>query len=223
MNSPESHPALRKEFARFAQEFIAPRAGESDRTSTLDPAVIDALRKRQFLGGFLPRTCGGLGMDQMTYGLLTGEIARACSATRTLLTVHGLVATAVLRWGSNETQSEWLPELASGRQLAAFALSELGAGTDAGAIETTMRRDAGDWILSGEKAWVSFGQTADVFLLFGRCVDGVAAVLLPGDCRNLVRHPVTTMVGTRAGMMAHLRLDECRVPARMIIDRKSVV
>lgn len=219
MKAPRAPEELRCDFARFAEQSVAPFAAAADSTGALDPSVIEALRTQRFLAAFVPAEFGGLGMDEITYGLLTGEVARACSAARTLLTVHGLVATAVLRWGSAETKSALLPELAAGRRLGAFALSELQAGSDAGAIQTSIRHDHGDLVISGEKAWVSFGQTADVFLVFGRSVEGVTAVLVPGDCRNLRRHPVLTMVGTRGARMAHLSFDECRLPARAVLGR----
>jgi len=209
----------RQVFAEFANQHVAPHAATADRTGELDPTVIRALRERGFLSGFLPTEWGGLGMDSVTYGVLTGEVARVCSAARTLLTVQGLVATAVLRWGSADMRRSLLPELASGRQLAAFALSEPRAGSDAGTLETQIRRSDGDLIISGEKSWVSFGQTADVFLLFGRSAEGVTAVLVPGGSRNLMREPVRTMVGARGAGMAHLKLDNCRVPAQSVVGR----
>jgi glutaryl-CoA dehydrogenase (non-decarboxylating) len=209
----------RRAFARFASEWIAPFARASDRSGALERAVIDALRREGFLGCLLPAESGGLSMDHVTYGLLTAEVARVCSSARTLMTVHGLVETAVQRWGSVETRSALLPELAAGRQLGAFALSEPRAGSDAGALETEIRRDGHHLVISGEKSWVSFGQIADIILLFGRSTEGITAVLIPGDCPNLVRVPVGTMVGTRGSMMAHLRLDNCRVPARAVIGR----
>jgi glutaryl-CoA dehydrogenase (non-decarboxylating) len=213
------YEAKRRGFAKFANDAVAPLAAVSDRTGILDPSVIAALRREGYLGGFLPKDSGGLGMDQTTYGLLTGEVGRACSAARTLLTVHGLVTTAVLRWGSAETLRELLPELAKGSQVGAFALSEPRAGSDAGALEATLRRDGDDLILSGEKSWVSFGQSADLILTFARSSEGITAVLVPGDCRNLVREAVTTMVGARGAMMAHLRMEDCRVPARAVVGR----
>lgn len=158
-------------------------------------------------------------MDQVSYGLLTAEVGRACSATRTLMTVHHLVSAAVLRWASAETKALLAPRLASGEEIAAFALSESEAGSDANAVSTTIQRNGRYLILSGEKCWVSFGQVASIFLVIGRAADGIAAVLVPGDTPGLSRHPVTTMVGTRAGMMAHLKLEKCQVPAEAIVGR----
>lgn len=209
----------RRVFAEFARRFVAPRAEAADRSGRIDEVVVDALRERRFLAGFLPAASGGLGMDQITYGLLTAEIAHACSATRTLLTVHGLVGAAVQRWGSAEVKRTWLPQLACGRQIGAFALSEPNAGSDAAALQTVITRSADELIISGEKSWISFGQRADVFLIFGRMREGVAAVLVPGSSRNLSRHSVTSMVGTRGSMMAHLRLDQCSVPVSGLLGR----
>ncbi len=219
MSTPCPFEERRRAFEEFTCEYVAPFAAAADRSGFLDPSVIQALRKKGYLGGFVPIDSGGLGLDQITYGLLTGEVARACSAARTLLTVHGLVETALMRWGSEETRRELLPALATGRQLGAFALSESEAGTDAGALLTQIRREGNDLLVSGEKQWVSFGQSADVFLVFGRTPEGIAAVLVPGSCANLERRPVTTMAGTRGAMMAHLRLNGCRVPIHAMVGR----
>ena len=219
MNSGAAAQDRRREFAQFAQTYIAPAAAAADQAGKLDPNVIDELRNAGFLGGSVPRDSGGLGMDPVTYGALTAEIGRACSAARTLLTVHSLVEMALLRWGSTQLKSEWLPELAAGRRLAAFALSESHSGSDAGALNTEIRSEGNDLVIHGQKSWISFGQTADLFLVFGRAPEGITAVLIPGDCDGLLRQPVTTMVGTRGAMMAHLTLDHCRIPSSAIVGR----
>lgn len=207
----------RYSFARFADERVSPFARIADERGELDRSVILALKEEGYLGAMLPEAVQGRGMDQATYGILTGEIGRACSAARTLMTVHGLVITALWRWGREAAKSGLIPALAEGRLLAAFALSEPGAGSDAAAVKTTVARDGGDVVLSGEKSWISFGLLADIFLVFGKAPEGMTAVLVPGDCRGLSRRPVPGMTGTRGAMMADLCFDGCRVPAENIV------
>lgn len=209
----------RREFAAFAESRIAPHAAAADRSGRLPVAVIDELRGAGLLGSLLPTEYGGAGLDPLTYGLLTAEIARACSSCRTLLTVHDMVAATLLRWGNVEAKGE-LPALASGRRLCAFALSEMGAGSDASAIETVAVAKGQELVLTGAKAWVSFGMTADLFLVFAKMPEkGVAALLVPADTPGLSREPVADMVGTRAAMMAHLAFDRCRLPPTAIIGK----
>jgi alkylation response protein AidB-like acyl-CoA dehydrogenase len=210
----------RREFAAFAEASLAPGAAAADKAGRLSPEMIAALRTAGFLGSVLPAEHGGLALAPITYGLLTGEVARACSSCRTLMTVHDIVAVALLRWGNAETKAALLPDLATGRRLCAFALSEQQAGSDAAAMETVLRRDGDTLILTGAKAWISAGQIADLFLVFAQVPgEGIAAVLVPGDAPGLTRQPVAEMVGTRAAMMAHLIFEDCRLPATALVGR----
>jgi alkylation response protein AidB-like acyl-CoA dehydrogenase len=210
----------RRAFAAFADGSIAPHAQEADRTGRLPTPVLDALRGAGFLGAPLPTACGGGGLDPLAYGLLTAELARACSSARTLLTVHDMVAAALLRWGSARVKADVVPDLAAGRLLAGFALSEMGAGSDAGAIQATAIREGESLVLNGRKAWISFGMLADLFLVFATIPgEGAAALLVPGDAPGLSREAVPDMLGTRGAMMAHLAFDGCRVEAAALVGK----
>jgi glutaryl-CoA dehydrogenase (non-decarboxylating) len=216
---PQSEDAARGAFARFANEAISPYAAASDAAGAIRPECIEAIRSAGYLGAFLPRDVGGLGLDAVSYGLLTCEMARACSSCRTLMTVHDMVGSAILRWGSRELRSEILPQLATGSLIAAFALSEADAGSDAAAMRATIRRQGEDLILDGVKSWVSYGQTANLFLVFGRSEEGITAVLVSGEQPGITRRAVTEMVGTRAAMMADVRFEACRLSPHSIVGK----
>jgi glutaryl-CoA dehydrogenase (non-decarboxylating) len=210
----------RRKFAAFADSALAPGAAAADSAGRLPRSTIEALRDSGFLGAVLPEEYGGTALDPVAYGLLTAEVARACSSSRTLLTVHDMVAVALARWGNDRTKATILPDLARGRRLCAFALSEMEAGSDPAAIRTTAVREGGDLVLTGAKAWISFGQIAELFLVFARIEgEGIAALLLPGDTPGLTRQPVSEMVGTRAAMMAHLAFDGCRLESSALVGR----
>ena len=98
--------------------------------------MIARLGERGYLGGLVPRDYGGAGLDMVTFGLLNEEIGRGCSSVRSLLTVHGMVQFAILRWGREDQKKKWLPRLATGEVIGAFGLTEPAAGSDAAAIET---------------------------------------------------------------------------------------
>ncbi|WP_157201895.1 acyl-CoA dehydrogenase family protein [Massilia sp. Root335] len=209
----------KKEFARFASERVAPFAEAADRTGCLSDDVIDALSDAGYLGALVSPEYGGMGMSQAQYGELTAEIARSCSATRTLLTVHGLVTTSVARWGSDKLKGDFLRRFTSSAGLTAFAMSEANAGSDAKAIELSIQEDGADLLLFGEKRWISFGARAAYILVFGVLAGASTAVLVNGDCPNLIKEAVPSMVGTRGAMMANLRFDGCRVPKNAIVGR----
>jgi glutaryl-CoA dehydrogenase (non-decarboxylating) len=216
--TPEQRQA-RADFRGFAAAEIAPHAGRWDREEAIPREIVDRLRERGWLGSIVPRELGGAGLDLLTYGLLTEEIGRACSSVRSLLTVHDMVATAILRWGSREQKDGLLPRLGRGEVLGAFALSEPNVGSDAKGIETTAEETGDGWALSGRKKWITFGQIADLFLVFARVEDRPTAFLLERETPGLTIHPIRGLHGTRASMLAELHLDGCRIPRENLVGR----
>ncbi|MCP4663934.1 MAG: acyl-CoA dehydrogenase, partial [bacterium] len=209
----------RETFRSFARERIAPHAGEWDRDQRMPTETVDELRTRGYLGAPFPKEVGGGGMDLITYGLLTEELGRACSSTRTLLTVHDMACAGIQRWGNNYLKSEFLPLLTRGEKLGAFALTEPNVGSDARNIETEARPDGDHYVLDGCKKWISFGEMADLFLVFAHCEGKHAAFLVPADAPGFSRRPILGVMGTRATMLSELNLEGCRVPANHLIGR----
>ena len=207
----------RMEFRSFADEAIRPFADQFDREERLPAELIDKLARRKYLGITIPEEYGGLGTDLITFGLLNEEIGRACSSTRSLLTVQGMVAFAILRWGNPQQKNYWLPRLASGQSLAAFALTEPDVGSDAKHIETTAEPRGDFYVLNGRKKWITFGQIADLFLAFARCNEKPVAFLVEKTSQGLSTKPICGMLGTRASMIAEVHLDECRVPKENLL------
>src|SRR5262249_26486507 len=111
------------------------------------------------------------------------------------------------------------PRLARGEILAAFAVTEPGAGSDLARVETTAEQEGGGYVLSGVKRWISFGQIADLFLVLARCEGGLAAFLGERDRVGLLTHPIAGMLGLRASMLAEVRLEGCRVPGESLLGR----
>lgn len=218
--SPQQQEA-RQAFRRFAREEIAPHAGEWEREEAIPDSIIAALRQRRWLASILAEEDGGLGLDPITYGLLTAEIGRGCSSVRSLLTVHDMVAVATRRWGNRELKAEVVPRLAQAEILGAFALSEPETGSDARHIQTEARRDGEDYILNGRKKWITFGQIADVFLLMAQCEGAPTAFLVPADTPGFSRRPIRGMMGTAASMLAELALEDCRLPKANLVGREG--
>jgi glutaryl-CoA dehydrogenase (non-decarboxylating) len=209
----------RSAFRSFANEEIAPHANRFDREERIPAGLLGKLAEKGYLGATLPEEFGGQGMDMITYGLLNEEIGRACSSVRSLLTVHCMVAHAVLRWGSKTQKQFWLPLLATGEAVAAFALTEPNVGTDAKGIETRAV-EAGDFfILNGHKKWITFGQIADVFLVFAQCERKASAFLVERNTPGLSIKPISCMLGTRASMLAEINIEGCRIPKENLVGR----
>jgi len=211
--------AAHAEFRAFVDEQIAPHADRLDRDERTPPEMIRELARRGYLGAVLPREGGRGPLDMITYGLLHQEIGRGCSSLRSLVTVHDMVAGAVLKWGTPAQRERWLPGLAGGDVLGAFALTEPDAGSDAKGIETRATLDGDDYILHGRKRWITYGQIADLFLLFAQCEGGPTAFLVERGTPGLTTTPITGMLGFRASMLAELHLDQCRVPRAHLLGK----
>jgi glutaryl-CoA dehydrogenase (non-decarboxylating) len=206
-------------FKRFAIDEIAPYAGEADQEEQLPPEVLRKIAQSGYLGSILPREWGGRGVDLITYGLLHEEIGRRCSSTRSLITVHDMVAMAILKWGSERQRNLLLPRLASGESIGAFAVSEPNVGSDAKSIETTAERSNGSYILNGTKKWITSGQIADLFLVLAKYEAKPTAFLVERDRPGFSARPISGLLGLRASMAAEVSFRQCEIPQENLIGR----
>lgn len=201
-----------KKISLWVDEKIKPYANEWDLHEKIPDNIFLELAKNGYLTPFLPEKWGGPEMDMSTIGMLCEELGRGCSSVRSLMTVHGMVTLAIYKWGTNEQKSYWLPKLSNGELKGAFALSEPSAGSDIQSIETTAQRTNGGFVLNGHKKWVSFGQVADVYLVFGKIDGNPSVFLVEKDRPGLEMTPIFGVLGTRASMMAEIRLLNCHIP-----------
>jgi len=124
---------------------------------------------------------------------------------------------AIWRWGNAQQKAHWLPRLASGETLGAFALTEPNAGSDARRIEMTAARQDDVYLLNGRKKWITYGQIADLFLVFAQSDGKASAFLVERDSPGLTFQPMHGLLGTRASMLAELAFDDCAVPKQNLI------
>jgi glutaryl-CoA dehydrogenase (non-decarboxylating) len=214
--------ALREEFRSFVQTALQPYANEYDKQGFIPTELIQQLGAQGYLGATIPESYGGRGMDQVSYGLLNEEIGRACSSTRSLITVHSsLTAETLLRCGSKAQKEHWLPLLAKGAKLAAFGLSEPEAGSDAAGIKTSYREVNDGYVLNGVKKWITFAQIADLYVIIAQGEQGITAFLVERNTPGLTIQPINGILGTRASMLAEIHLKDCIVPPENILGRKG--
>ena len=211
--------AAREEFRAFVAAEIAPHAGCWDRAAAIPMELVDRLRERGYLGSNVAAEYGGPGRDNVTYGLLTEEIAKGCSSVRSLLTVHDMVAHVIGRWGSPGQRERYLPAMARGEILGAFCLSEPNAGSDAKSVETVARDDGDAWVLDGRKKWTTFGQIAGLFLVLAQLEGKPTAFLVERDLPGVTVRPLSGVTGTRASMLAEIFFAGCRVPKENLIGK----
>ncbi|OPZ92809.1 MAG: Acryloyl-CoA reductase (NADH) [Firmicutes bacterium ADurb.Bin419] len=210
---------MQEEFKQFVDTEIKPYAEQNDRNEYMPPEIVSKVAEKGYMGSMLPKEYGGMGIDNITMGLLNEEVGRGCSSVRSLLTVHGMVALGILRWGTAEQRDYYLPRLASGKIIGAFALTEPAVGSDAKNIETTAVLDGDYYILNGKKKWITMGQIADVFLLFARCEDKPTAFLVERNSPGFSTTPIKGLIGARASMIAELTMEGCRIPKENLVGR----
>ncbi|HET7029802.1 MAG TPA: acyl-CoA dehydrogenase family protein [Candidatus Limnocylindrales bacterium] len=164
----EDQAALRDAVRVLADEQIAPRAAEIDRTAEFPWDVKALLASHDVLSLPYPEAYGGLGGDLLTVCLAVEQISRVCATSGLILAVHELASLPLLLAGTDEQKARWFPDLASGEHLIAFALTEAEAGSDVAAARTRAQRDAasGDWLIDGSKRFISQGSVADLIVVF---------------------------------------------------------
>jgi glutaryl-CoA dehydrogenase (non-decarboxylating) len=203
---------LRASFREFVDTQVAPFAGLADRDQLLPTQVIRSLAEAGYLGSTLSREHGGRALDALTYGQLSEEFGRTCQSVRNFVAVVDMVAYAIARWGTPAQAAAWLGRITSGETIAAFALTEPDIGSDAKNVTTTARRDAADAVLTGRKKWISFGQIADLFLVFAQYDGAHTGFLVERNTPGLTITPIEGLLGLRGSMLAELDFDQCRVP-----------
>ncbi|GGN30109.1 hypothetical protein FHR83_004274 [Actinoplanes campanulatus] len=212
--------AEQQQFRDLAREWVdrevVPHAAEWDRAEQVDTKIVGKLADLGFLGLGIDEELGGSGGDFLTYALMMEELGRGDTSVRGIVSVSlGLVAKSIQAYGVEAQKTRWLPALCSGEMLGCFGLTEPGTGSDAGSLITRAVRDGDDWVLSGEKIFITNGTWAGVALIFARTggpgPKGITAFLVPTDEDGFVRSEIKGKLGLRGQATASISLDGVRV------------
>src|SRR5947209_12583826 len=219
--STDSQKGKHEEFKTFVTLNVEPFAGQWDRDQRIPDSVISKLAQSGYLGCSLPPDYGGQGRDVVTFGLLNEAFGRASSALTGVLTVQAMVSMALLKWGTPEQKRTFLPPLAKGEMIGAFALTEPGAGsaTQSLATEFTRNNEGDRLVLNGSKKWISCAQFAAVFLVFGTLDQRSVACLVPRETPGLQIEPISDLMGFRAAGLAQLHFQDVQVPSTNLVGK----
>ena len=207
---------IRQTAREFCDAEIAPHAADWDRTETIDREIVGKLASVGFLGAALPEEHGGMGLPMTSYALVVEELGRADSNVRGIVSVsNGLYGKSVARWGTDEQKARLLPPLAAGEELGCYALTEPGAGSDPGGLETRAERDGDGWRISGQKIFITLGSWAAHALVFARTGEagprGITCFVVPTGADGFEARPIKGKLGLRAQDTAELFIDGVRV------------
>ena len=215
----ENQKAHYEEFKEFIKTNVEPYASKWDYNQEMPEDFISLLAKSGYLGSNIPIEFGGKGWDFITFGLLNEAVGRGISSLTDLLTIQAMVSMTLLKWGTSEQKSKWLNPLAKGEIIGAFALTEPNAGSAIQSLETKINKRGDKYILNGRKRWTSYGEKADLFLIFGKDDDKSIACLLPKDTPGLEISPIKNMMGFRAAHMAQLNFNDIEIPESDIVGK----
>ena len=205
------------EIKTLAHEFAAgelrPFTHEWDESRSLADDVFGKLAELGFLGMLIGEEHGGLDFDLVTYLMVLEELAWGDAAVALAVSIHSGPVSGLLQWhGTEEQKSRWLPALASGEVLGAFALSEAGAGSDPSGLRSSAAWDGDEWRIDGEKKWVTNGTRAGLLVTFARTgEDEISTFLVPGDARGVGIGERETTMGFRASDTVTVALEGARV------------
>jgi alkylation response protein AidB-like acyl-CoA dehydrogenase len=218
--SPE-HLMVQKMVRDFCEREVAPIIKDADRTQTMHPSILPRLGELGILGICIPERYGGQGFDYITLGLVCEELEAMDTSLRVIMSVHmGLNSLALLQWGTEEQKQRFLVPQARGVKYGMFGLTEPGVGSDVANMASTARRDGDDYIVNGEKMWISLATKAHHILWVARTNpeapdphDQLSAFIIETDRPGLTRGDIHGKLGVRAGSTGWVNCADVRVPA----------
>jgi glutaryl-CoA dehydrogenase len=208
---------IRDSVRAFVRDRVVPHVGDWFDQGTIPRELARELGRLNVLGMHLDGY-GCAGASATAYGLACMELEAGDSGVRSLVSVQGSLAMfAIHRWGSEAQKREWLPRMAEGEAIGCFGLTEPDSGSDPGSMHTRARRDGSDWILHGQKMWITNGSLADVAVVWARTDDGVRGFLVPRGTRGFTTQDIHKKLSLRASVTSELILDDVRLPGDAVL------
>jgi alkylation response protein AidB-like acyl-CoA dehydrogenase len=202
----------------FVSQEIKPRADDIDKNERIPDDLIQKIKEIGFLGAAFPEEYGGGGFGEVGYCLLQEEIGRGCLSTATFIGAHQSIgANAIYLGGNDALKKKYLVPLAEGKYIGAFALTEVLAGSDSFNLRTKAHRDGDEWVINGEKMWITNGGIADIVSLFARTDKGITGFVVETKTPGFHAGPPEKKMGIRGSVTNAITLENVRVPASNMI------
>ncbi len=225
----DEHRMVQKMVRDFAEKEVTPIIKDYDRAQEMAPFILPRMGKLGILGICLPVRYGGQGMDYISLGLACEELEVVDSTLRVVLSVHiGLNSLALFQWGNEDQKQRFLVQQAKGEKIACFGLTEPGAGSDVAGIISTARREGNEYILNGEKMWISLATKADHCLWVGRTNlnaadphEGLSAFIVELNRPGVTTGDLHGKLGMRAGSTGWINFQDVRIPADQLIGEEG--
>lgn len=218
----EEQIMLKETVRDFVNNEIKPIASQIDQQGEIPRDLIKKMAELGFLGIAFSEEYGGGGFGEVGYCLMQEEIARGCMSTATFIGAHQSIGTNALYIGGTEEQrKKFLPPLTSGEKIAAFGLTEAQAGSDSFNIKTLAKLEGGEWVINGEKLWITNGAIADVISLFARTEKGISLFAVETDRPGFKAGPPEKKMGIKGSVTNALSFDNVRIPKENLIGQEG--
>ncbi|MDT7780309.1 MAG: hypothetical protein QOC99_2821 [Acidobacteriota bacterium] len=227
----EDHRALVQTVREFALAEVAPHIKEWDEKQQFNRAVLDKMGELNLLGVCVPEEYGGAGFDYISLGLVCEELEAVDTFLRVVMSVHtGLNSLTLYSWGTEEQKRKYLVPQAKGEKIATYGLTEPGAGSDVVGSRSVARRDGDEWVLNGEKMWISLADVADNFLFFcwtdeekrrARDHSGMSCFIVERTMKGFSSGTIHGKLGIRAGNTGYFSLQDVRVPNENMLGEEG--
>ena len=228
----KKHEMARALFREFAEKEVKPLAQEVDETEEFPRATVEKMAKAGFMGIPVPKEYGGQGCDILTYAMCVEELSKVCGTTGVIVSAHtSLCCDPILTYGTEEQKQKYLPDLASGKKIGAFGLTEPGAGTDAQGQQTKAVLDGEEWVLNGSKIFITNGKEAEVYVVFavtgmiekkpGRFIKEISAFIVEKGTPGFSFGTKEKKMGIRGSSTYELIFTDCRIPKENLLGKQG--
>ena len=211
----------------FAAREVKPKAAENDREGKFPNRLVDKMGELGFMGMMVPEEYGGSGLDCVSYVIALEELCAACASTGIIMSVNNsLVCAPILAFGSEKQKQAYLPDLAGGKKLGCFSLSEPDAGSDPASMRTIALRKNDSYVINGAKAWITNGAEADVMVLIAatdpsKGHHGISAFIIDMDNPGVKIAKLEHKLGIKATSTAQVYFEDCKVPKSAMIGQEG--
>ena len=228
----KEHEMARQLFKEFAENEVKPLAQEVDETETFPRETVEKMAKYGFMGIPVPKEYGGQGCDTLTYAMCVEELSKVCATTGVIVSAHtSLCIDPIMTFGTEDQKKKYVPDLASGRKIGAFGLTEPGAGTDAQGQQTTAVEDGDYWVLNGSKIFITNAGYADVFIIIavtgfvtdkrGRKQKEISAFIVERTDPGFKVGKPEDKMGIRGSSTCELIMEDCIIPKDRLLGVKG--
>ena len=227
----KKHEMARSLFKEFAENEVKPLAQEVDETEKFPTGTVEKMAKYGFLGIPVPKELGGQGCDILTYAMCVEELSKVCGTTGVIVSAHtSLCVDPILTFGTPEQKEKYVPDLASGKKLGSFGLTEPMAGTDAQGQQTKAVLDGDEWVLNGSKCFITNGKEADVYIVIavtgkvekrGRTMKEISAFIVEKGTPGFTFGVKEKKMGIRGSSTYELIFTDCRIPKENLLGKQG--